>query len=155
MKELVVFGAGGHAREIIALVRDLNAARPPEAQWRLVGVLTDRPEWSLPRGMDLPRLGAIEWLEVHPACSVVVAVGNPAAREDIVTRIRGACGNAFATLVHPRAWLAERVTLGEGTQILAGTLVNADVTIGMHAIVNIGCKVSHDAIVGDFATLGP
>src|SRR2546425_663900 len=75
MNELVVFGAGGHAREIIALVRDLNAARPPEAQWRLVGVLTDRPEWSLPRGMDLPRLGAIEWLEVHPACSVVVAVG--------------------------------------------------------------------------------
>ena len=135
MNELAVFGAGGHSREVIALVRDLSAAG---ARWSLAGVLTDRPEWTLPEGVGLSRLGGIEWLAGRPACHVVVAVGNPASRREIVQRIRAAVSNPFATLVHPRAWIAERVSLGEGTQIFAGALINADASIGAHVILNLG-----------------
>jgi len=152
MNELAVFGAGGHAREVIALVRELNAAG---SAWSLAGVLTDRAEWKLADDVGLPRLGGIDWLALHPGCHVVVAVGNPASRREIVGRIRAAATNRFATLIHPRAWIAERVWVGEGAQIFAGTLINADVRIGAHAILNIGCRVSHDAIVAEHATLGP
>lgn len=152
MNELAVFGAGGHAREVIALVRDLNAEG---AVWSLAGVITDRPEWTLPDRVGLPRLGGIDWLAARPACRVVVAVGNPAARREIVRRIGTAVGNQFATLVHPRAWIAERVSIGAGAQIFAGTLVNTDVSIGAHVILNVGCRVSHDSVIADHATLGP
>lgn len=152
MNELAVFGAGGHAREVIALVRDLNAAGPV---WSLAGVLTDRPEWALPDRVGLPRLGGIDWLAAHPACHVVIAVGNPASRREIVRRIGMAVANPFATLVHPRAWIAERVSIGAGAQIFAGTLVNTDVRIGAHVILNVGCRVSHDSVIADHATLGP
>ena len=155
MTDLAVFGAGGHAREVIALNRELNARGRTGETWRLLGVVTDRMEWTLPEPVGLPRLGGVEWLAAHPLCNVVIAVGDPIGRQQIATRIGAACSNAFATLVHPRAWLAERVTVGEGAQVFAGALVNADAQIGAHAIVNIGCRVSHDAVVGDFATLGP
>jgi sugar O-acyltransferase (sialic acid O-acetyltransferase NeuD family) len=155
VNQLAVFGAGGHAREVVALIRDLNAATPASGEWELVGALTDRAEWVLPNSVAVSRLGDIDWLVDHPMCSVVIAVGNPAARQDIATRIRAACANPFATLVHPRAWVAERVTLGEGTQVFAGVLINADVRIGAHVILNIGCRVSHDSFVADFATLAP
>ena len=155
VKPLAIFGAGGHASEIIALVRDLNAAHLEGGGWDLVGVLTDQAEWRLKEEVGLPRLGGLEWLPKHPACSVTIAIGDPVAREDIVGRIRAACNNPFATLVHPRAWIAERVTLGEGTQVCAGALLNADVSIGAHVILNIGCRVSHDSVVADFATLAP
>ena len=155
MNQLAVFGAGGHAREVVALVRDLNATRPSSAEWQLVGAISDRAEWCFSDQVALPRLGGIDWLVDHPSCNVVIAVGDPAARQDIAGRIRAACANPFATLVHPRAWVAERVTLGEGTQIFAGALINADVRIGAHVILNIGCRVSHDSVVADFATLAP
>jgi sugar O-acyltransferase (sialic acid O-acetyltransferase NeuD family) len=153
--ELAIFGAGGHAREVIALVRDLNATRPANGGWDLLGVLSDRAQWQLPEQVAVPRLGGVDWLIDHPSCSIIIAVGDPAAREDIATRIRAVCANPFATLVHPRAWIAERVTLGEGTQVFAGALVNADVRIGAHVILNIGCRVSHDSLIADFATLAP
>jgi sugar O-acyltransferase (sialic acid O-acetyltransferase NeuD family) len=152
MNELAIFGAGGHAREVIALVRDLNAAAPV---WSLAGTLTDRPEWTLAAAVGLARLGGIDWLIGHPACHVVVAVGNPASRREIVQRIRAAVTNPFATLIHPRAWIAERVSLGEGAQVFAGALINADARIGAHVILNIGCRVSHDAVIAEHATLGP
>jgi sugar O-acyltransferase (sialic acid O-acetyltransferase NeuD family) len=155
MIPLAVFGAGGHAREVIALVRDLNAVLPAEKRWQLLGAITDRADWRFAEDIGVPRLGGIEWLPEHPSCSVVIAIGDPAARKDIASRIRAGCPNPFATLVHPRAWFAERVMLGEGSQVLAGTLLNADVRIGAHVILNIGCRVSHDSVVEDFATLGP
>jgi sugar O-acyltransferase (sialic acid O-acetyltransferase NeuD family) len=153
--DLAVFGAGGHAREVIELVRELNAASAEGAVWRLVGIVSDRAKWKLSADFGLPRLGGIDWLKAHPSCTIVIAVGNPQARQEIAGRIRAACENPYATLVHPRAWLAQRVTLGEGSQVLAGALLNVDVRIGVHAILNIGSRVSHDAVVGDFATLGP
>src|SRR5436309_9270679 len=149
MTDLAVFGAGGHAREVIALIRELNARGRTGETWRLLGVVTDRMEWTLPEPVGLSRLGGVEWPAAHPLCSVVIAVGDPSARQQIAARIRAACSNPFATLVHPRAWLAERVSVGEGAQVFAGALINADARIGAHAIVNIGCRVSHDAVVAD------
>ena len=37
-RALIIVGAGGHAREILALVDDLNAAQPV---WRVPGLLVD------------------------------------------------------------------------------------------------------------------
>lgn len=146
--DLVLFGAGGHAREVLALVRELGG-------WRVAGVLSDRPEWVPAAEAGVARLGGVEWLAAHPACHVVVAIGDSRVRADVVARIRAAAANPFATLVHPSAWRAERGDLGEGTQVEAGALLNVDVAVGAHVIVNQGARLSHDVRVGDFATLAP
>lgn len=149
---LVIFGAGGHAKEVAELVRDLNAVN---AQWDLLGLLADAGA-PAHYPANVPVLGDASWLLPHPEVSVVVAVGHPLGRRRIVQRLLAQQpGQRFATLVHPRAWLASSVQLGSGSLVFAGSCIHVDVRIGAHASINLGCTISHDCALGDFVSLGP
>lgn len=154
-QDLVIFGAGGHAREVAQLVADINLAQP--RRWNLLGFLADS---GVParHGKPLPAkwLGGSDWLQARPALHAVVAVGNPAGRRSVADRMKSICPDlSFATLVHPSAWVAQRVELGEGSLVFAGCLINVDVRIGRHASINLGSSISHDCVLGDYVSLGP
>lgn len=155
LPRLVLFGAGGHAREVAQIVRDINAVAP---RWQLLGALVDanyHPGGECP-GPSLPVLGDAGWLAGSPDAEVLVAIGDPAARRRIVHELRARhAALRFATLVHPRAWIAAGSEPGEGSVVFAGALVNVDVRIGAHVSINLGCTISHDCRIGDFASLGP
>lgn len=155
MDELVIFGIGGHAREVAQLVADINQAQP--GRWHLLGFLVDpQAVTRIRKPLPAPVLGDAQWLALHPDVQAVVAVGSPSARRSIVQRLRQAQpALRFATLVHPRAWLAERVSVGQGSVVFAGALINVDVAIGAHSSINLGCTISHDCLLGDFVSLGP
>ena len=155
LQPLVLFGAGGHAREVAQIVRDINATAP---RWQLLGALVDaayRPVGE-GAGSSLPILGDAGWLAEHRDVAVVVAIGEPQARRRIVLDLLAQrAGLHFATLIHPRAWIAAGSEPGEGSVVFAGALVNVDVRIGAHVVVNLGGTISHDCRIGDFASLGP
>lgn len=155
MSNLVIFGAGGHAREVAQLVVDINHAQP--GRWNLLGFVADhQPPASHAKPLPAPLLGDASQLLQHPGTQVVIAVGSPAARHRIVQRLRQLQPDvAFATLVHPRAWLAQRVSVGQGSVVFAGALINADATLGAHSSINLGCTISHDCTLGDCVSLGP
>ena len=71
LQPLAIFGAGGHAKEVAELVRDLNAVSP---QWHLLGLLADAGATAF-YPAALPILGDAQWLSQHPETWVVVAVG--------------------------------------------------------------------------------
>lgn len=155
MDQLVIFGIGGHAREVAQLVADINQAQP--GRWHLLGFIVDpQAATRIRKPLPAPVLGDAQWLARHPGVQAVVAVGSPSARRSIVQRLQQAQPDlCFATLVHPRAWLAERVSVGQGGVVFAGALINVDVAIGAHASINLGCTISHDCILGDHVSLGP
>jgi sugar O-acyltransferase (sialic acid O-acetyltransferase NeuD family) len=153
MKPLAVIGAGGHALEIIALIEDINRFSP---SWRLDGLLVDQAFRPEHREIDgYPILGGLEWLADKPEVWVAIAIGASASRREITDRLGTGFTHRYATLIHPRAWLASTAQIGPGCQILAGALVNAHAQLGNHAILNLGSSVSHECRLGDFATLGP
>ena len=148
-RPLIVVGAGGHAREILALVDDLNAAHPA---WRVLGLLVDPAHRREAQVHGLPVFAGLETLREHPGACVAIAVGDPALRLALRARLPRP---ELATLVHPRAWVAPRVRLGAGCQVMAGALVNTDATLGDLVVLNIGASVSHDCRLADGVTLGP
>ena len=75
----------------------------------------------------------------------IVAIGNPAVRE----RLQGTIHPV--TLVHPNAVVSRRVSLGEGTVVMAGAVINSDAVIGNGCIINTGSSVDHDCRIADFA----
>ena len=101
------------------------------------------------------RRDAAAMLRADTTLQVVVALGNPAAREAIVARLAAEAGARFATLLHPAAWLGETVEIGEGSIVFGFSSLTADVRIGRHVLVNPGCNIAHDCVLGDFATLAP
>ena len=155
MNDLLIFGAGGHAREVAQLVDDINQSQLHH--FKLLGFLADAgADSSNPAPLPAPFLGDATWLHEHPGVQIVIAIGEPSARRSIAQRLlRIQPCLHFVTLVHPRAWLASRVTVGEGGVIFAGVLVNVDVSIGTHASLNLGCTISHGCILGDYVSLGP
>jgi sugar O-acyltransferase (sialic acid O-acetyltransferase NeuD family) len=137
-----VYGAGGHAKVVLAA---LDAARIP------VGGVFDVVARQSVLGHAVRH--ADECVPA-PERRVVVAIGNNLTRRRVVSEL-SARGHRFATLIHPHAWVAPGVFVGEGAVIFAGAVVQPDAVIGEHAILNTGCSVDHDCVVGAFAHVAP
>ena len=150
---VLVFGAGGLGREVLQVLRDIAAS----------GRSAECVAFAVDPGMEAPdmvhgvpvRRDAAAMLRADTTLQVVVALGNPAAREAIVARLAAEAGARFATLLHPAAWLGETVEIGEGSIVFGFSSLTADVRIGRHVLVNPGCNIAHDCVLGDFATLAP
>lgn len=121
----------------------------------MVGFLDDNVAHHGTEVHGLPVLGGTDWIRTHPDMSVVVAIGHPAPKRRVVQNLREAGCTAFATLVHPLAWIGEGVSLGEGTVVCAGCLITTDLVIGSHVILNLGCTVGHDTRLSDYVTAAP
>ncbi len=152
VRDLVIYGTGGFAREVHQLLEDLNSRRQ---EWNIVGFLDDDDaKW----GKDvhgLPVLGNAGWLAGRSEVGVSVGIGGPRSKKDVVERCRAAGGTSFPVLVHPLAWIGNRVKLGEGTIICAGARITTDIEIGRHVILNLDATVCHDTVIEDYVTIAP
>ena len=149
MKDLVIVGVGGHGREILQCVADINAR---EMQWNVLGFVDDGS--ALTQVSGLPMLGPAGWLR-NRDCSVIVAIGAPAVRRRVVRTLMDMGGVKFATLVHPSALIGAQVMIGEGSMICANAVLTTDIVVGRHVIVNTSAVVSHDCHLADFVSIGP
>ena len=148
--KFVLLGAGGHARVLLDLL-DLQALR-------VVGVTG--PE--LKRGQSWFGIDVLEFekgVEAYPINAVVLvnAVGaTPGSwvRQRIYTEFK-ALGFQFATLLHPSSTISMRAELAEGVQLMAGSIVQPGVRIGVNALVNTRASVDHDCEIGAHAFIGP
>lgn len=151
-RELVIWGSGGHAREICDLAAALAADGGP---YRLIGLLDDDPARHGREVDGHPVLGGEDWLRgraTRPA--LVIGVGRSRARAGIARRL-ASLGLDLPALVHPSAVLTGRVHLGAGTMVAAGAVLTTGVTLGDHAHVNVGASLSHDVELGPCASVGP
>jgi len=145
VRDLVIVGAGGFARETAA------AAGPA---WRVRGFVDDDPALLGTTRAGLPILGPVADVAGMDA-AVVVCVGNPrnyAARRQIVERL-GLPARRWATVVHPSVSIGAGSRVGPGSVLLAGTVLTADVTVGWHVAVMPQVVLTHDDRVGDYATI--
>lgn len=156
MTPLLIFGASGHAREVAQVVHDINKEQP--GSWQLLGFMADPQALALhPKPLPAPLLGnSQQALVAHPDAHCIIAVGNSQARRSIAARLlQQHPGLRFATLVHPRAWVATGSSVGQGSVVFAGALINVDTALGAHNSVNLACTISHDCHLGDYVSLGP
>ncbi|MFC3501988.1 acetyltransferase [Micromonospora krabiensis] len=152
MRDLVIVGAGGFARETAAAVHAVNHVRPT---WRLRGFLDDDAALHGTTRAGLPILGGTDHLADLPETAVVVCVGSPRdyrARRRVVRRL-DLPAPRYATVVHPSAQVGAGSVLGPGTVLLAGVVLTADVTVGAHVAVMPHAVLTHDDRVDDHATI--
>lgn len=146
-KRLYIIGAGGSGREVAWLA---------EQSWgRNVAIdfVVDNPSY-LKDSVNEHSVKLLAELVPNKSARYVIAIGDSAARR----RISASCHAASlqeALIVHPRAELSQWVTIGRGTIICAGVIATTNIRIGEHVHINIDCTISHDVIIGDYATLSP
>lgn len=150
-RSLVIVGAGGFAREVAQVVRDINAVG--EEAWTFLGYVDDAPGSAGTYVGMHPVLGDVAWLLGQADVWAVIAVGNPRTRHLIAGRL--ADHRRWATLVHPRAWHGAGVEIGVGSVICAGACLTTDVSLGEHCHVNLNATVGHDVQAGAWITVNP
>jgi acetyltransferase EpsM len=148
-RKLLFYGASGHAKVVCDAAEQMGC-------FEIIGFLDDDPAVHGRKILGYPVLGGRERLTQYSPedCALVIAIGSNEARREITRAVR-AQGFAFARIVHPKAQLGHGVSLGEGTVVMAGAVINVDAQIGEHAIVNTGATIDHDCTVGDFAHISP
>ncbi len=147
--DCVVLGGGGHARVIIDALRASHAGHPKA----VVDSAGDR--WG--QEIDgVPIVGGDDQLAALRTSGIthfvmgICGAGNNTPRQRVFAA-GIAAGFAPLTVVHPRAYVASTVELGDGVQILAHATVNAGAVLGRNVIVNTGAIVEHDCMLADDA----
>jgi len=139
---IVVIGAGGHAKVVIATVRaaggDVVAAYDD-----------DQSRWGQ-QILGVPIKGPISGEGIGSA-PAIIAIGDNRARQSLAQRLQA----RWVSVCHPNTTVHPSVSLGPGTVVFAGAVIQPDVTIGAHSILNTAASVDHDCIVGDFVHIGP
>lgn len=146
--ELVVFGAGGFAREVCWLAESCSQVGT------VVAMIDDDPARHGAIVNDIPVYGLEQARARFPSARMVIALGSPRHREAVAARA-AAAGFAFASLIHPRVERSRHIEIGEGAVICAGNILTTNIVLGRHVQINLACTVGHDVVLGDFVTLSP
>ena len=152
VQPIVIYGAGGFAREVLALLEDINRER---ARWEVLGFLDDNPASAGKVLNGYPILGGLDWLgSANPLPHIALGIGNPATKRKLACSLRGRAAG-FPALVHPNVVMSSRVELGEGVIITAGNILTTEIQLGAFSMLNLMCTVGHDTVIGDYATVSP
>jgi sugar O-acyltransferase (sialic acid O-acetyltransferase NeuD family) len=151
-EQIVLVGGGGHAREIVQILRDVIGGGGAVT---LLGVLADG-YWDEDGlvGAGTARIGPVSSLDQLDA-SYVIAIGDGSARDAIDTVARTTKARAARALVHPSATVGSTVNLEAGVVVFPGVRLTTDVSLGRHVHVNVNSTVSHDCVLGEYVTLAP
>lgn len=156
MKKLVILGAGGFAREVLWLIRDMNRAVGGEGAFEVLGFVAPKADAHEMDQVGLPYLGDDEWglTELDEDTAYVIGIGEPKVRRAL-DELYTAEGFHSQALVHPSVNMSQFIALGEGAVICAGAVLTTQVEVGRQAVVNLNVSVGHDVIVGDYANVSP
>jgi UDP-perosamine 4-acetyltransferase len=148
---LLIIGAGGHAKVVIAALRSAGAA--PDAC-----LDSNRALWG-GRIEGVRIEGGDELLARYPAGSTALALGMGiprlgGGRRALFESLR-ARGYAFPPVRADSALVAVSAALGAGAQVLTRAVVHPGAAVGEGAIVNTCAVVEHDAAVGAHAHVAP
>jgi sugar O-acyltransferase (sialic acid O-acetyltransferase NeuD family) len=150
MKDIVIIGAGGFAREVAWLIEEINKR---DKHWRLLGFIDDNIENVGKELNGYPILGTTEDLvKLDDNVCAVIAIGDGVTRKKIVGKLKN---RKFAILIHPDVVISQTVEIGEGTIICSGNILTVNITIGRHVIINLDCTIGHDAVIEDYVTFHP
>ena len=144
-------GAGGHARE----VRDIAEERGREPGLTVVAFQVE-PGFAPSSGdLELLRVGVHEGALLDPSAGAYVcAVGDPRVRARL-SAIAQTAGLVPLTIVSVHARVVTDIPTEHAAVVFPLAFVSSNASVGRQVHINAGSTVSHDAILEDYATVGP
>ena len=152
LANIVLIGSSGHAKVVIDVIEK-------EGKYRIRGLIDSlKPAAGKVFGYEI--LGGEETIPELLASREIqgglIAVGDNWTRHLLVEKVRSLSpGFQFVSAVHPLAVTARGVTIGAGSVLMAGVVVNSDSKIGDFCILNTKASLDHDCVMHDFSSLAP
>jgi len=133
---MYLYGASGHAKVIIDILK---------ASGITVDTLFDDDK-SINDLMSIPVRH--QW---HGESPIIISIGNNIFRKQVAEKLD--C--QFGTAIHPSAVISPTATIGEGSVVMQGGIIQSSVMVGRHCIVNTGASIDHECIIEDYVHVSP
>ncbi|MHB8475482.1 MAG: acetyltransferase [Steroidobacteraceae bacterium] len=141
----MLLGAGGHARACIDVIEQ-------EGRFAVAG-LVGLPRERGARILGYPVLGTDADLAglLRNYTHALVTVGQIKTAEPRMRlfEILQGRGCTLPVIVSPRAYVSPHATVGDGTIIMHGAVINAAAVVGRNCIINSQSLIEHDAVIAD------
>jgi sugar O-acyltransferase (sialic acid O-acetyltransferase NeuD family) len=156
LRKIAIIGAGGLAREVAWLVRDINRANPSyELLGYIVGDISRLGEHD--SGEQI--LGDYDWLEqnLRKVDSLAIGIGTPSARKKVSIELEQRFPKLeWPPLLHPTAQFdCPSSQIGRGVILCAGVIGTVNLILEPFCLVNLACTIGHEARIGRYGVLNP
>ena len=144
-KNLILIGAGGHARSCIDVIEQ-------EGKFKITGIVGLESELGLQvNGYEVIATDKNLSTLIGKAQFALIALGqisSPDARVSLYQQVSKA-GFDLANVVSPTAYVSPSAQIGNGTIVMHGAIINAGVKVGSNCIINSRALLEHDTQVLD------
>ncbi len=138
---MYLFGASGHCKVIIDIIKKNNL-------FYIKAIIDDNPKLDAIFGIDVVKTDDFKFSLND---DLFISIGNNSVRKKISKKYK----LNFPTLIHPNAIIGYDVKIDIGTVVMAGVIINPNVEIGKHCILNTAATIDHDCIIEDFVHISP
>jgi sugar O-acyltransferase (sialic acid O-acetyltransferase NeuD family) len=155
-QRVVVVGAGGFARELKWMIREIDRVNPA---FEFAGyVVSDLSRIGEHDSRD-EIVGDYAWLRSNRSRfdALAIGIGTPAARLKVSRELLPEFPAAmWPALVHPSVRFdSETTEIGPGVILCAGVLGTVNLRFRPFSMVNLSCTIGHEADIGEGCVLNP
>ena len=145
MNEIILIGAGGHARSCIDVI-ELSGL------FEIAG-LVEKSKLNNQENLGYPIIGTDDDLQnlrqkYSHSLITVGQIKSPETRMRLYQLLKG-MDYTLPVIISPRAYVSKHAQIGEGTIIMHGAIVNANAEIGQNCIINNKALIEHDVVIDD------
>lgn len=136
---MYLYGASGHAKVIIDIAKANNI--------EVEGLIDDNEAIKELCGYPVSLSS-----DINRESEFIISIGNNEIRKRIANQYKV----TYKTLIHPSAVISPSAKLSEeGSVVMQGAILQAEVEVGKHAIINTACSIDHECKLGDFVHISP
>lgn len=146
---VVLFGAGGHAKVTIDIMRLNN--------YNVYCILDDDKSTHRTNVLGVPVLGGKEKFDEiiqNNVSKMIITIGSNKVRM-LIANLAKSAGFNLVNAIHPSSVIAKSAVIGEGVFIASGAVICADARIGDCSIINTGASVDHECVIEEAAHICP
>jgi sugar O-acyltransferase (sialic acid O-acetyltransferase NeuD family) len=138
--KITLYGASGHCKVIIDILQCNNVC--------IENIFDDNQNKE--KILEYPILHSSK-VDVNSINKVIFSIGNNLTRRNLSKKWK----LKYAKAIHPSAVISKFSNIDVGTVVMARAVINPDVTIGKHCIINSGAIIEHDCLIQDFVHISP
>ncbi len=135
---VILYGASGHGKVIIDILNLRNI--------QIEQIVDDNPYVA-----SLENIPVVANAVFTNRDNLIIAIGDNLIRKKISQKNKA----NYIKVIHPQTVISPFATIGKGTVVMAGVIINSDSKIGSQCIINTRALIEHECVIGDFVHISP
>ena len=144
IKKIAIYGASGHGKVVAEIAKSNN--------YEVVAFIDDGKSKKIFNQYSITF--EIFLQKYDKDIPIALGIGDNYIRKKIFKKIKNLNYNII-TLIDKKAIISKSAIIGNGTVIMANTVVNVESKIGKCSILNTSSVIEHENIIGNFVHISP